>query len=499
VEFLRVSRTPGRERRAMTKGIDFLFDFSLVLEGNLRNGEGLTPLRMERATGRAQRAAIKLFSRHAAGEIGFPGLPFHEKECRALARYAAGMRKRFTHLLVLGIGGSALGTKAVYEAVGGEGARKGMRLTVADNVDPDGFFPLLRSHPMRTTAVVAISKSGGTAETNAQLAIAIEALTRANGKKWKEHLVLITDPSQGVFRRFADSEGIAAFAVPPNVGGRYSVLSAVGLLPLAAAGVSTERLLAGARWMESAFRGLKGGKNPVLAGAAVYSHYLIDNPKPAHIWFTYGEGLARVAEWWQQLWGESLGKRKATGKPVGQTPSRAAGVTDQHSQLQLYQDGPADKVYTFVRWREGREKGNVPARGFAPGMEMLGGRPLRDLFDAEFEATIGALWKAGRPIVRMEVGKRDETHVGAFLQYWEWVTAIAGECAGVNPFDQPGVEEGKIITRALMGEKSSAKRREEFRRAMRNRVMVEIRIPAERPVRGKGRRAASTRPGEGGK
>ena len=481
----------------MPGGIDFRFDFSLVHEGNLRNGEGLSPLKMSRALGRAQRAAKKLASRHAAGEIGFPGLPFLEKEARALSRYAAGMRKRFTHLLVLGIGGSALGTKAVYEGVGGESARKGLRLTVADNVDPDGFFPLLRSHPMKTTAVVAISKSGATAETNAQLALAIEGLKKANGKKWKDHLVLITDPSRGVFRRFADSEGIASFPVPPNVGGRFSVLSAVGLLPLAAAGVSGEKLLAGARWMESVFRGARGEKNPVLTGAAVYSHYLIDNPKPVHVWFTYGEGLARVAEWWQQLWGESLGKRRPSGTSVGQTPARAVGVTDQHSQVQLYRDGPADKVFTFVKWMGGREKGSVPARGFAPGMEMLGGRPLRDLFHAEFEATIGALWKAGRPIVRMEVGKRDEAHLGAFLHYWEWVTAIAGECAGIDPFDQPGVEEGKIITRALMGEKGSVKRREEFLRAMRNRVSAEIRLPGAGPSGGKGRRAATRRLGKG--
>ncbi len=483
----------------MPKGVDLRFDFSLVHEGNLRNGEGLTPAQMARATGRAQRAAEKLASRHAAGEIGFPGLPFLDKEARSLARYAAGMRRRFTHLLVLGIGGSALGTKAVYEGVGGESARKGLRLTVADNVDPDGFFPLLRSHPMKTTAVVAISKSGGTAETNAQLAIAIDALKRANGKKWKEHLVLVTDPSKGVFRRFADSEGITAFPVPPNVGGRFSVLSAVGLLPLAAAGVSVERLLAGGRWMESVLRGAKREKNPVLVGAAVYSHYLTDNPKPAHIWFTYGEGLARVAEWWQQLWGESLGKKKATGRPVGQTPARAVGVTDQHSQVQLYQDGPPDKVYTFVKWMEGREKGSVPAKGFAPGMEMLGGRPLRDLFDAEFEGTIGALWKAGRPIVRMELGMRDEAHLGAFLHYWEWVTAIAGECAGIDPFDQPGVEEGKIITRALMGEKGSAGRREAFLRAMRNRVRAEIRLKGGRPPRGERRRPSSRRTRRGGR
>jgi glucose-6-phosphate isomerase len=151
-------------------------------------------------------------------------------------------------------------------------------------------------------------------------------------------------------------------------------------------------------------------------------------------------------------------------------------VTDQHSQVQLYQDGPADKIFTFVKWMGGREKGNVPASGFAPGMEILGKRPLRDLFDAEFEATIGALWKAGRPIVRIEVGKRDEAHLGALLHFWEWVTAIAGECAGIDPFDQPGVEEGKIITRALMGEKGTAKQREEFLRAKRNRVSCEIRL-----------------------
>ena len=467
----------------MAGGIDFRFDFSLVREENLRNREGLTPFQMGRALRRAERAAGKLASRHAAGEIGFPGLPFLETEARALSRHAAGMRKRFTHLLVLGIGGSALGTKAVYEGVGGKGARKGLRLTVADNVDPDELFPLLRSQPMKTTAVVAISKSGGTAETNVQLALAIEGLRRANGPRWKDHLVLITDPSKGTFRRYADSEGIASFSVPPNVGGRFSVLSPVGLLPLAAAGVSVEKLLSGARWMEGTFRETKGEKNPVLLAASVYAHYLIENPKPVHVWFTYGDGLQRVAEWWQQLWGESLGKRRDASPPVGQTPARAVGVTDQHSQVQLYQDGPADKIFTFVKWMEGRETGNVPASGFAPGMEVLGGRPLRDLFDAEFEGTIGALWKAGRPIVRIGVGRRDETHLGAFLHFWEWVTAIVGECAGIDPFDQPGVEEGKIITRALMGEKGSAGRREEFLRALKSRVSAEIRLSGKKTAK----------------
>ncbi len=469
----------------MRADIDLRLDFSRVLEDNLRNGEGLDAPALAAAVRRAEEAAARIAARSAAGEIGFASLPFREAECRAIARAAAAMRRRFTHLLVLGIGGSALGAKAVYEALGGRSARRGLSLAVADNVDPDAFLPLLRSHPMRKTAVVAISKSGGTAETNAQLAFAIQALKKANGRAWKDHLVLVTDPEKGVFRRMAATEGIASFPVPPNVGGRFSVLSAVGLLPLAAAGVSPDRLLAGARRMEEVIRVAKGGKNPLVLAAAVYAHYMIENPKPVQVWFTYGHGLDRVAEWWQQLWAESLGKRRADGSRFGQAPARAVGVTDQHSQVQLYQDGPADKVFTFIKWGAGRVKGSVPRAGFAPDMAMLGGRPLRDLFEAEFEGTIGALWGAGRPIVRIEVGRADEEHVGAFLHFWEWVTAVVGVIGGIDPFDQPGVEEGKKITRALMGEKGAEGRRAAFLGATAGRAPAEIRIGGPRPRRGR--------------
>jgi glucose-6-phosphate isomerase len=471
----------------MGDGIRFRFDFSLAGESNLPGGDGISADSFREAMALVDRAVASLEAKHLRGEIGFPDLPYKVTEARAIARDARALGERFSHLLVLGIGGSALGTRAVHEAVGGAAARRGVKLSVADNVDPDAFFPLLASHPMKKTVVVAISKSGGTAETNAQLSVAIAALKKAVGKRWREHLILITDPSKGVFRRMADAEGLKSYTVPPNVGGRFSVLSAVGLLPLAAAGVRVERLLSGAAQMESVFRHTKGTDNPVRFAAAIYAHYLFRAPKPVHVWFTYGAGLERVAEWWQQLWGESLGKKRPDGTSVGQTPSRAVGVTDQHSQIQLYQDGPADKVFTFVRWMKGREKGIVPKAGFAPDMAMLGGRPLRDLFDAEFEGTIGALWGAGRPIVRMEVGERDEENVGAFLHFWEWVTAIVGECAGIDPFDQPGVEEGKKIARALMGEVGAEALRDNFHRRVAGIQRAEIRIGEDLP-RGKGSR-----------
>lgn len=461
-------------------GMHLSFDFSLVLESNLKNGDGMTSAAMKAAVRRAGRISKITEKRHAAGQIGFPDLPFNLGEAKGIGRIAATLRKKYSRMLVLGIGGSALGTKAVLEAIG-PAAKKGMSVQVADNVDPDFFFPLLRSAPMSETVVVAISKSGTTAETNSQLAIAIDALRKANPKGWRDQVVLITDPEKGVFRKLADDEGIATLPVPENVGGRFSMMTPVGLLPLAAAGVSIDRLLDGAAWMEAMFRSVPVDDNPVIKAAAVYAHYMRENPKPVQLWFTYGHGLDRVAEWWQQLWGESLGKRRPGGGSVGQTPCRAVGVTDQHSQVQLYQDGPSDKIFTFVKWKEGREKGKVPKAAFSPDMAMLGNRPLRDLFEAEFEGTIGALWDAGRPIVRIEIGKPDEAHLGAFLHFWMWVTAIIGDILEIDAFDQPGVEEGKKIARALMGEKGAEARRAAFLRKSEKRVRDETHIE-DRPA-----------------
>jgi glucose-6-phosphate isomerase len=460
-------------------------DFSLVLEENLPGGEGISPASRREALAEASSAAAKVRALCAKGVVGFPRLPFEEAEAASIESLARKTAKRFRSLLVLGIGGSALGTKAVLEGTGENPRGKGMKVHVADNVDPDSYFPLLSSLDPGETFVTAISKSGGTAETNAQLSIAAAWLRKAVGERWKEHVLLVTDPEKGVFRRMADGEGIASLPVPPDVGGRFSVLSAVGLFPLACAGLSPARLLAGARWMETIHAGTKGADNPVLLASAVYLHYFLRDRKAAQVWFGYGAGLDRVAEWWQQLWGESLGKARPDGSRTGQTPLRATGVTDQHSQLQLYQDGPCDKIYTFLRWAAPKEKGKVPRASFSPDMAMLGGRPLGDLFEAEYDGTSGALWKAGHPVVRITLGGRDEEHLGALFQLFEWVTAIVGTASGVDPFDQPGVEEGKRIAKALMGDPSSRPLRDDFLRRMERRKRLEFRL-SDREEKGPG-------------
>lgn len=458
----------------MAPSIRLDIDLSLVLARNLPGGEGIAAPALARALRQAREGCAAVRALHGSGAVGFPRLPFEEEAAAAVERAARTAAKRFRSLLVLGIGGSALGTKAVLEGTGENPRGGGMGVHVADNVDPDSFFPLLRSLEPAETLVTAISKSGGTAETNAQLAVAAEWLRKGVGERWRDHVLLVTDPEKGAFRRLAREEGFASLPVPPDVGGRYSVLTPVGLFPVAAAGLSAKRLLAGARWLETIHGGTAGRDNPVLMAAAVYLHYFLHDPKAGQVWFAYGAGLDRVAEWWQQLWGESLGKRRPDGTRTGQAPLRAAGVTDQHSQLQLYQEGPSDKVYTFLRWGAGKEGGRVPRASFSPDMAILGGRPLRDLFDAEYEGTSSALWKAGRPVVRITLGRRDEEHLGALFQLFEWVTAIVGVAAGIDPFDQPGVEEGKRIAKALMGDPSSRPLREELERRRDRRERLEF-------------------------
>jgi glucose-6-phosphate isomerase len=367
-------------------------------------------------------------------------------------------------VLLLGIGGSALGTRALVNALRApawnelddEGREFYPRLTVLENVDPSTVRAALRRIDPRRVLVNVVSKSGGTAETLAQYLVVRAWLEETLGPAALRHLVFTTDPARGALREIAAREGIATLDVPPDVGGRFSVLSPVGLLPAALVGIDIAALIAGAQ------RAIARAEEASLRrnAAALYAglHWAADTGLGAriHALMPYSDRLRDFAEWYRQLWAESLGKRAdRRGAEVfaGPTPVAAVGATDQHSQVQLFMEGPHDKVITLVRLgRHGEEDVRIPGRADLPAdVSYLAGHTLGGLLNAECDATAGALARMGRMHCTLHVPELTEEAMGELLMFFQLATGYAGVWYGVNPFDQPGVELGKRLTFAAMG------------------------------------------------
>lgn len=362
--------------------------------------------------------------------------------------------------VVLGIGGSALGNQALIAALAPiyqewQSASGRPRLFVLDNVDPDWLGEFFDNLPAGRMHVNVISKSGGTIETSAQFLLAWDRIRRAcaSDAEARERFTLTTDPSGGHFRVLADQFGFATLPVPAGVGGRFSVLSPVGLFTAAMGGFDCASLLEGAAKTDARLRATQPDQDPALAWALAHVLYL-ERGKPNHVHFVYSHRARLLAEWWQQLWAESLGKKRTTdGRPArfGPTPVTALGPTDQHSQIQLYAEGPDDKVYTFLKIDKfGRGLDVPPAFAPSPAFAPLASRSFQELMQAEREGTEIALEQAGRPVCRIELCQLDAFHVGAYFLFCEVATAIAGHLLDVNPYDQPGVEAGKLNALALM-------------------------------------------------
>lgn len=439
------------------------FDQTNLMEAAV-GAEGLGPEELDR---QAATAAVSAFRKRVeSGEVGFPRLPDDRATLRAVVEFAQDLRGAIDEVLVLGIGGSALGAYALDVAMRGPHplqsgrGRKRPRLVTLDNVDPGVCAAALELLNPRHTAVCVIAKSGTTAETLATFMIVREWMVKALGKRARGFIIAITDAQKGDLLAIAKQEQYPLFFIPGNVGGRFSVLTPVGLVPAALAGLDVAKLMRGARdanqtgWQESL------EANPALAAAVVHHALATRRSKPIEVVFAYSSYLWGLAFWYRQLWAESLGKRvDRRGRVVetGQTPVAALGVTDQHSQLQLYMEGPRDKMVTFWAVRKPRAEVRIP-RVFAgyDACGYLGGKKLGDLLNAERRATESALTRAQRPNCRWTLERVDEYQVGAFLQLLEFQTAFAGELYGVNAFDQPGVELGKQLTYGLMGRKGYA-------------------------------------------
>ncbi len=438
-------------------------DYGNVMAPRL-GGRGIEPEALEGLADRFRAVHEDTEARRADGELGFYGLAERTALVDQIEAFAD-RGQMFQNVVVLGIGGSALGTTALLHALRGpdwnersdEGREHFPRLFVLDNVDPDTVASLLDRIDVRTTLFNVISKSGTTAETMSQYLVVRERLEEAldGPEAVRRHLVFTTDPESGVLRRIADGEGVVTLPVPGNVGGRFSVLSAVGLLPAAMVGIDIDGLLAGARAMDERCRTGELAGNPAGLFAAV--QWLADTgaQAPIHVMMPYSDRLYSVADWFRQLWAESLGKRvDRAGNEVftGPTPVKALGATDQHSQVQLYMEGPFDKTVTFLAVAERDQDVPIPELyGEIDALGYLGGRTLGELLDAERRATGAALTERGRMNMTLELPRIDERAIGSLLMMLEIATVYAGGLYGVDPLDQPGVELGKRLTYGQMG------------------------------------------------
>ena len=444
-------------------------DYANMVAPNL-GGEGIEPERLETDLAERFRQAYEAVeASRASGEMGFFNLPYASETLARTQELADGYGQWFENVVILGIGGSALGARTLRDALLGplwnekddEAREHFPRIYVLDNVDPDTVRDLLSHVDIRRTLFNVVSKSGTTAETMA-LYLVLEGLLidEVGPDRARGHFLFTTDPTDGPLRAIAEGEGIPSLPVPANVGGRFSVLSPVGLLPAAVAGIDTAALLAGAARADDRCRTPVLRENPAGLMATLLHAAHGESGASIHVLMPYSNRLRSFTSWFQQLWAESLGKANdLAGNTVhtGPTPLRAVGVTDQHSQVQLFMEGPRDKVVVFLAITGAAGTGGVEdleIAGHRSGMASvgyLGGHGLGELLDAERRATAEALRRRGRPSMTIEMEALDAESLGELFMLMSIATVYAGALYGVNPLDQPGVELGKELTYGLMG------------------------------------------------
>jgi len=402
----------------------------------------------------------------AGGWKRWLNLGYDTKLVDEINQYAKSVKGKFSDMVVLGIGGSSLGGYALlrgllhpyWNQLSDEQRGGQPRYYFVENVDADQIAPLMDMLNPERTLFLVISKSGTTAETMSAFMIAKAWLDKHRpADKVREHIVAITDAKKGVLRPVADEAGYQTFEVPDDVGGRFSVFSAVGMLPAALCGVSVSELQRGIRELDAQLQNPQLDKNLAAQGALI-QYLLYERNKRNAVFMPYSYRLASVSDWFVQLWAESLGKKFDLNGDVvhsGPTPVRAVGVTDQHSQVQLFNEGPNDKVFTFIAVGKPDRDLTIPSDQFTTveDLNYLNGKPMSELMRAEFESTRASLTTNQRPNMTLSIPQVDAYHFAQLLYLLEVQTAIAGALLEIDPFDQPGVELAKKYTYALMGRK----------------------------------------------
>ncbi len=390
-----------------------------------------------------------------------------------IANTAKEIREKYENFVVVGMGGSSLGNQMLHYAFNGiyHNMQSHPKMYFLDNVDPKSTESLLNSIDLSKTMFNVITKSGSTAET-IQNFLLITDFLKERSLDLKEHLIFTTDPEKGLLRKLSSEFGVKTFEIPPYVGGRYSVLTAVGLLSAAVEGIDIPILLRGAELMRLSIL----NSDPLNCSAILLPliQYILFKEKGVNInaMFTYSDGLSYLGQWYRQLLSESIGKKyDRSGKEIftGITPLAVRGTSDQHSILQLFLEGPFDKLILMVAPRD--YKSGLTVKGEAindESVEYLKGRKYSDLIKAEFNGTKAALKKNGRPFVSIELSEIREEEIGKLIYMLEYSVIFLGELLGINPIDQPAVELGKQFTYGIMGRKGFEEKKKEFEELLKN-------------------------------
>jgi glucose-6-phosphate isomerase len=433
-------------------------DLSKCLADTIGEG-GVTSHELDDALGRADAAMLRLRHWHRDRTLPLLALPERRDDLEACREAAAILLAGASDIVIYGTGGSSLGAQALAQLAGyrvpGLSAIDTpvgpVRFHFFDNLDGRTLEQALGGFDLKTTRFLAVSKSGGTPETVLQMVVTLEALSAA-GLDWNAaaHMVALTEPGspdRNTVRRLAERHGLKTLDHDPGVGGRYSVLSNVGVLPALLMGLDAVALRQGAgEALEELLAAETAARSAPAFGAAVVFALTRHHDLNAVIMMPYGDRLRLFSSWFAQLWAESLGKNGEGTQPVA-----AAGPVDQHSLLQLFLDGPADKLLTLIMPATAGEGPRVPDRYRTdPLIGYLAGRTVGDLTDCQARATAETFARNGRPVRTLRIDRLDERSLGALLMHFMLETIIMGLMMGLDPFDQPAVEQSKILTREYL-------------------------------------------------
>lgn len=458
------------------------FDYNNMMESSI-GSHGVKQSEIDKAQKAHDAAYKEVIENSGKGWQEWTDTPLIDKaEIDELNAFGKSVRDKASSFVVLGIGGSALGPICVFNALLHlhhnelpKEMRKAPKLYVEDNIDPERMAALLDVIDIKTSYFNVITKSGETSETLSQFIILYNLLKKAVGEKAaKEHIFVTTTVGKGALYAVAQKEGFKVFGIPAGVGGRFSVLSNVGLVPFAVMGVDIESMLYGARAMRTACERPDIKSNPALMTAFLQVKSM-QAGKNISVMMPYADGLKTMADFYCQIWAESLGKAvNKSNKTVncGQTPAKSLGVTDQHSQVQLYTEGPYDKVVTFIGVESFGDSVDIPADETADIGDFLKGHTLNELITAERKSTEFALTKAGRSNFTILMPEVNAETIGELLMYFMYETAFAGAYLDIDTFNQPGVEEGKKATFAMIGRAGYEQKLQELESVKKNEAYI---------------------------